>query len=78
MLSLGEGMGLSDRIRGTGATVSHFDFQLDDEAIPIVWECAQPDCPSVAWLNGLAVRRFGFVTCMRCLKPMVRIQATVH
>ncbi len=60
------------------ATVVGFRVECDDDVLPKLWLCSQPDCPIIVRMEGLRVVKSGFVTCLRCLRPMVIIDATVH
>lgn len=70
--------GVGDRIKGFGAKVTRFGFVLDAESIPAVYVCETNDCHSMVYFVGMAVRQEGHVTCMRCLRPMVLADCTVH
>ncbi len=65
-------------LRGFGANVNHFTFNLADEVVPILYLCPTRNCESLAYFVRLMVEVEGHVTCMRCMRPMERASCTVH
>lgn len=65
-------------LRGHGAIVVRFTFAFVTDSLPVVYVCPTPNCESLAWFHGVEVKREGYVTCGKCVRPMQRAECTVH